>query len=145
MLSQQQRGAAAEALVSYDFRSALPGWTISYEGDSGHYHGLTNSVEKTIVVFVEPTDTPYTIAEVLMHEVGHAIDLEYLDDSARRQWIELRNMPSVWWAGDGLSDFAVGAGDFAEAIAAVTTGSSSNSVYAEFTAEQLAFAQSQLP
>lgn len=140
-----QIGAAAETLVSYDFRSVLPGWSISYAGDSGRYHGLTNSHHKTIVVYVEASDSPASVAEVLMHEVGHAIDLEYLTDSTRRSWIELRNMPSVWWAGDGLSDFAVGSGDFAEAVAAVTTGSTSNSVYGSFTAEQLSFARAQLP
>lgn len=143
--SYAELGAAAEALVGYDFRAALPGWSISYAGDSAHFHGLTNSHQKTIVVYIEAGDTAYSVAEVLMHEVGHAIDVEHLDDSVRRQWIELRNMPSVWWAGDGLSDFAVGAGDFAEAVAAVTTGSQSNSVYGAFTAEQLTFAQAQLP
>ncbi len=48
-------------------------------------------------------------------------------------------MPATWWPGNGLSDFAVGAGDFAEAVSAFTTGSPSSSVYGEFTDEQLAF------
>ena len=53
-------------------------------------------------------------------------------------------MPSTWWTGEGLSDFAVGAGDFAEAVSAFTTGSPSHSVYGEFTDEQLAFVGSVL-
>ena len=74
-----------------------------------------------------------------MHEIGHGVDLDFMTDDMRREWVELRNMPSTWWTGEGLSDFAVGAGDFAEAVAAFTTGSTSQSHYGDFTDEQMAF------
>lgn len=134
-------GARAEATIPVDFRSLLPEWEFEYAGDSDQWHGVTNSVTKTITVYVEPDATIERIAEVLMHEVGHAIDIEFLDDAARHEWVELRGMPSTWWTGDGLSDFAVGAGDFAEAVAAHAVGSPSQSVYGEFTADQLAFVE----
>ncbi len=132
-------GAAAEASVAFDFRSALPGWSIGFADEHPDFLGVTRSDDKSIIVHVKPDATAGEVAEVLMHEVGHALDLERLNDSQRAEWIELRDMPSTWWPGNGLSDFAVGAGDFAEAVSALTTGSPSSSVYGEFTAEQLAF------
>jgi len=132
-------GRAAEATVDYDFRSALPKWRIFFAEDHPDFLGITHSATKTITVHVEPDAEVATVAAVLMHEVGHAIDLERLSDDERAEWIEMRDMPATWWPGNGLSDFAVGAGDFAEAVAAVTVGSPSNSVYGEFTPAQLAF------
>lgn len=132
-------GRLAQDLVDFDIGSELPGWTVEFAGDNPSLRGLTNSRTRSIVVFVEPGDTSESVAQVLMHEVGHAIDLERLSDDLRRDWISMRGMPSVWWAGDGLNDFAVGAGDFAEAVAVATTGSPSNSIHGEFTADQLNF------
>lgn len=132
-------GARAEATVDFDFRAALPGWDIVYALDHPDFLGVTRSDDKSITVHVEPGATADVVAAVLMHEVGHALDLERLSDSERAEWIALRDMPATWWPGNGLSDFAVGAGDFAEAVSAYTTGSASSSVYGEFTAEQLAF------
>ena len=132
-------GAQAEATVDYDFRSALPDWEISYAGDHPDFLGITRSLDKTIVVHIEPDATVQDVAAVLMHEVGHALDLERMNDNDRAEWIELRNMPPTWWPGNGLNDFAVGAGDFAEAVSAYTTGSPSSSIYGEFNDEQLAF------
>lgn len=132
-------GAAAEATIDFDFRSVLSDWQIGYAEDHPDFLGITRSEDKSIVVHVEPDASVDVVAAVLMHEVGHAIDLERLTDEKRSQWIQLRQMPSTWWPGNGLSDFAVGAGDFAEAVSAVTTGSPSSSVYGEFTETQLAF------
>lgn len=132
-------GAAASQLIAYDYRTALPDWEISFAPDSPDFLGVTRSADKSITIHVEPDATPELVAAVLMHEVGHAIDLEHMTDRDRAEWIALRGMPSTWWPGNGLSDFAVGAGDFAEAVSAYTTGSASSSTYGEFTGEQLAF------
>jgi len=134
-----EMGNAAEATVEFDFRSALPDWQIGYADDHPDFLGVTLSAQQLITVHVEADATVEIVAAVLMHEVGHAIDLEFLDDEMRSEWIDLRGMPATWWPGNGLSDFAVGAGDFAEAVSALTTGSPSSSVYGEFTAEQLDF------
>lgn len=132
-------GAQAEATINFDFRSELPGWQFVFADASADYLGVTLSESKTVVVHVQDGATADGVAEVLMHEVGHAFDLERMTDAERAKWIELRDMPATWWPGNGLSDFAVGAGDFAEAVAAYTVDSPSNSAYGEFTAEQLAF------
>ncbi len=132
-------GAEAEASIDFDFRAALPGWDIGFADDHPDFLGVTRSEDKSIVVHVEPDATVDVIAGVLMHEVGHALDLERMNDSQRSEWIQLRDMPATWWPGNGLSDFSVGAGDFAEAVSAFTTGSPSSSVYGEFNEKQLAF------
>jgi hypothetical protein len=132
-------GLAAEASIDFDFRDALPDWQIGYAEDHPDFLGVTRSEDKSIFVHVEPNASAEIVAAVLMHEVGHAIDLERLTDEQRAEWIVLRDMPSTWWPGNGLNDFAVGAGDFAEAVSALTTGSPSSSVYGEFTDEQLAY------
>lgn len=131
--------AAIETHVGRDLTSLVPGWTIEIHGDIANYRGLTNRAERTIAVYVDHDATVGSVAEVLAHEIGHAIDLDRLDTEARLQWVEMRGMPTVWWAGNGLSDFAVGAGDFAEGVAAHLVGSPSHSVYGDFSAEQLAF------
>jgi len=132
-------GATAEATIDYDFRSVLSDWNIVYAENHPDFLGMTLSENKTITVHVEPEADTETVAAVLMHEVGHAIDLEVMSDEQRATWIELRGMGATWWPGNGLSDFDVGAGDFAEAVSAYTTGSASSSVYGEFTPEQLDF------
>ena len=138
-------GAAAIALLDVDLDTLLDGWSLRFEGDHPRFGGVTNSVERTITVHVDSESTVDRVARVLMHEVGHAMDLDLLDDDARGQWLQMRDMPTVWWAGSGEADFAVGAGDFAEAVAVATTGSESLSRFGDFTPEQLAFVQALLP
>jgi len=72
-------GAAAEALLGFEFRGALPGWTIEYAGPREGYRGSTNTVTRTISVYVSVKDAPSEVAEVLGHELGHAFDVMYLD------------------------------------------------------------------
>lgn len=134
-----QIGSQIEARVPFDIAAHFPGWTINYEAESVRYSGLTNSRTKTITMFVgADTDLDFA-ADVLVHELGHAIDLEKLDNDTRHQWLEMRGIEPVWWTESGRADFEVGSGDFAEAVAALVMGSPSNSVYGEFTPEQLAF------
>ncbi len=138
-------GVEAEALISYDWRAVLPGWRVSYLTDRPGYRGLTFPQTRSIEIYVDDDDTPGSIAEILAHELGHAIDVTHFGGSERAEWIEARDMPAVWWAGDGLNDFSVGAGDFAEAVARLWVGSPSNSTYGEFTPDQLSLAQELLP
>ncbi len=135
----------AEALISYDWKTHLPGWTLEYEASRPGYRGITNRPAKTITIFLRAEDTSASIADVLAHELGHALDLEHLSDDERLQWLASRGLPQVWWVGDGQNDFSVGQGDFAEAVAAVLVGSPSNSAHGEFTDAQLALAASLLP
>jgi hypothetical protein len=83
----------------------------------------------------------------LAHEIGHALDITYLNDVARSRWLVARGeADAVWWPGEGPGDFHVGAGDFAEGVAAWFTDSPSNSTLAgAFTAEQFDLLAELLP
>lgn len=138
-------GRAAEALIGYDYRSVLEGWTFAFDGPREGYRGNTNTVSRTISVYVGPHDTPQVVAGVIAHEVGHALDVMYLDDQTRVDWMQMRGVTDGWWPHSGASDFHVGAGDYAEAVAAVLIGSPSDSEHGSFTADQLDFVAATLP
>jgi len=144
-LTNSEIGKQAEALISYDFKSILPGWEISYFGDRSGYRGMTYVSTKKIEIYINPGESPESVSEILAHELGHAIDVTYLESKQRNQWLAARNMPSTWWPGNGLSDFHVGAGDFAEAVAQILTDSKSNSRHGDFTPEQIELARQFLP
>ena len=139
--SYQETGRKAEALISYDWKSKLPGWKVNYSGDKANYRGMTLKSSKTIEIYINDGDSPAEVAGILAHEIGHALDVTYLDDSTRLEWLDAREMPAVWWAGEGLDDFSVGAGDFAEAVASIWVGSPNDSNHGEFTPEQLDLAK----
>jgi hypothetical protein len=131
-------GDEAELSIAYPWRSYLPGWTVAYL-DADVVSGNTNIPTQTITVGVPPGATPAYVSEVLAHEIGHAIDVSYLSDADRARWLEARGATGIdWWPNGGPGDFDVGAGDFAEAVAAWLTGSSNDSAVAgPFTTAQL--------
>lgn len=138
-------GEAAEALIGYPFRQHLSDWSIAYEGPREGYRGNTNTVTRTITVHVGEHDAPHDVAGVLAHEVGHALDVLYLDDEDRNRWLEARGIEAAWWPDSGSADFHLGAGDFAEAVAVLLAASPSDSSLGPFTAAQLALAEQLLP
>lgn len=131
-------GDQAEAAIAYPWRNYLPGWTVAYL-DADVVSGNTNIPTQTITIGVPPGATPAYVSEVLAHEIGHAIDVSYLSDADRARWLAARGATGIdWWPSGGPSDFEVGAGDFAEAVAAWLTGSYNDSAVAgPFTDEQL--------
>lgn len=137
--SPEAVGQKAEALIHQDWQTMLPGWKVEYKGDLQGYQGMTNRLEKTIEIYVDADDSPAEVAGVLAHELGHAVDVTYLDNETRVAWLEARGMPSIWWAGEGLDDFSVGAGDFAEAVAHLWTGSPTYSDHGDLTGAQMDF------
>ena len=111
-------GARAEALLPFDIEATLPGWTVEYRGSDPDYRGLTFPYDKTVELYVRPTDTPESLAGILAHELGHALDVTYFDQDARQQWLTVRDRANAqWWPDAYASDFETGAGDFAEAFA----------------------------
>lgn len=139
------RAQAIEDAIDWDFRAALPSWTIEHAGPHLEWRGVTNSLDKVVTLFDRPDTSVDDAAAILAHEIGHAIDLQVMTDAQRTAWLELRGMEAPWWALDGRSDFAVGAGDFAEAVAAVLVGAPSRSDFGPFTAAQLAYVTDLLP
>lgn len=125
--SPEDREMAAQALGSivYDWRNSLPGWEIRFLDSRAGYRGLTYPDEKVIEVYVRNGDTAHSLAHVVAHEMGHAVDVTWFSDSDRAAWMRVRGFGSgtTWFVDNGGSDFASGAGDFAESFAWWQVGS----------------------
>lgn len=119
----------AMALISYPWRRRLAGWEIAFEPARDGLRGLTLSGERRIEIYVRDGDSAWFLARVLAHEIGHAVDLTLLDTQRRRRWEQARGFAetATWWPASGVSDFASGAGDFAECFATWQVGSASRS------------------
>lgn len=110
--------AGALNLIAYPWPAVLTGWTVEFMPARYDVHGLTFTYDRRIEVYVRPTDDAASLARVLAHELGHAVDLTMNDAEDRDRWLSQRAKPTApWWPGDGVSDFGTGAGDFAECFA----------------------------
>jgi hypothetical protein len=116
---QEVLGLQALALVSYPWQQALPGWQIRFLPARKGYLAITYRVERRIDVYVRMDRPAVGIAHDIAHELGHAIDVTYLNDETRAEFLAIRNLKSAtpWWACDGCTDLQTGAGDFAESFA----------------------------
>ncbi len=117
-------GREALTNIDYPWVEALPGWAIEFKRGNTDIAGYTWSREQRIEVFIRPGDTATTVARVLAHELGHAVDVAHNDGDERRQWLAQRGADddSPWWPHSGAADFETGAGDFAEVFAAWQVG-----------------------
>ncbi len=121
-------GAAAEALLPFDWQATLPGWTINYKPADQTFRGLTFPYEKSIDMYIRADDTPESVAGILAHEIGHALDVTFLDGDERATWLDARSASDTqWWPDAYATDFQTGAGDFAESFAFWATGDKSSS------------------
>jgi len=121
------RSVTAEAVAIVDWDHSALGYSLEFHGPRVGLRALTFPYERRIEIYVRPTDTPGQLAHVIAHEIGHAIDVEHNSADERRAWLASRELDAdyPWWPGSGLSDFATGAGDFAECFATWRTGSPS--------------------
>lgn len=79
---------------------------------------LTDTSAHTITLYMATGDAPHRVAHDLAHEIGHAFDSARLTDAQRRAYLARRGVPrAAWWPTNRRSDYAVGAGDFAEVFA----------------------------
>lgn len=131
--------AEAEALLPFDWTQSLPEWEINYLGTNDGFRGLTYPFEQSIDIFVREDDSPELVASVLAHELGHALDVEYMSTEERERWLEARGIEeAMWWATAFTNDFGSGSGDFAEAFAFWAIGDpSSSQIAGEPTPEQV--------
>lgn len=121
--SVQALGGPALEAITFPWRDELPGWEIEFVTGAGNIAGYTWSREQRIEVFVRPGATSGDLARIFAHELGHAVDVTKNDGDERRSWLAIRDAESApWWPGNGLADFATGAGDFAEAFAVWQVG-----------------------
>jgi len=127
-LTPSELGAEAEELLSFKWQEVLPGWTVEYLGPRSGHRGLAFPYEQRVEIYVRDSDTAASLAVILSHELGHAVDVEYLTDADRFEWMRARGIDSqTWWPYEYLTDFHTGAGDFAEAFAFRTSGDPSTS------------------
>ncbi|MEO5840010.1 MAG: hypothetical protein ABIQ73_27915 [Acidimicrobiales bacterium] len=119
------RGADAMALIAFAWRRTLPGWSIAFLPSRAGLRGLTKVDDRRIEIYVRDGDSPASLARVVAHELGHAIDVALNSPADRDRWRAVRGVaPTVsWWPGNAVSDFDTLAGDFAEAFATMLTGS----------------------
>ncbi len=116
--------ANVDALVRFDWRDALPGWSIQFVGPRPGLRGATFPPQHVIQVYVSRGEALDLIAHAFAHELGHAMDVTYLDDADRAAFNQARGRaPNFgWWVAAAADDFASGAGDWAECFAWMTTG-----------------------
>lgn len=114
------------AMIPYDVGAT--GFFISFQSARPGVRGLTFSYEGRIEIYVRSSDQPFDLAHVIAHEIGHAVDIAFNSSDDRVRWLSQRGLPAdhPWWPG-GVSDFASGAGDFAECFASWAVGSPSYS------------------
>ena len=116
-------GREALAAISYPWSRLLPNWTIEFLPATDGLYGLTLVPERRIEIYVRADQSPRMVSHVIAHELGHAVDVTFNDGPDRRRWSELRDLGSApWWPDSGATDFATGAGDFAESFAAWQVG-----------------------
>lgn len=108
----------ALAELGIDLAGQLPGWTLSFESPRSGMKGTAFPYEKRIEIYVRDNFSRAELLHVVAHEIGHALDVTYLDDAKRARWAEARGYSGrQWWTGNGQTDFSVGAGDWAECYA----------------------------
>jgi len=121
LASPLDRALAAQALglIAYDWQNSLKGWELRFLGARTGYRGMTYPNDRRIEVYLRDGDTAQSLAHVVAHEMGHAVDLTFFTDADRRAWISARKVSqsAPWFVASGGSDFASGCGDFAESFA----------------------------
>lgn len=114
---EQVRGDRALRALSYPVSDL--GCTVQFLPARRGYLGATYRSARRIEVYVRTcrrgSDT--TLLGTLAHEVGHAIDVAAPSDRRHRDWLAARGSNAPWFGCSGCSDYATGAGDFAEVFA----------------------------
>jgi len=111
-------------MISFPWESRLPGWRVEFLPGRPGFLGSTWPGDKLIEIYVRESQTVGDVAHITAHELGHAVDVTMNSWDERRGWLAARglNKDTLWFIADGKSDFATGAGDFAEAFASWQTG-----------------------
>jgi hypothetical protein len=108
-------GANALTLVGYDPSSL--GYRVQFEPGRAGVRAQTDRSSETISVYLRRGDLAHVVAHDIAHELGHAYDQQRMTDAERRAYLSRRGVGSATWLPTTDSDYAVGAGDFAEVFA----------------------------
>lgn len=97
--------------------SAPPGWTVAFEPGRSGYLGMTYPSSRRIVIWMRDSKSDGFMSHVMLHEIGHAVDVDHLPDSEQSQWMSHRGLSGAWYdcPQGGCGDLATPAGDWAEA------------------------------
>jgi hypothetical protein len=107
-----------EALAGLPYDVAATGFTVAFLPARSGLRGQTLVDARQIQIYVRDGESATSIRRILAHELGHAVDLSRNTDQDRARWLARRGAPEqAWWPSPYLSDFASGAGDFAEVFA----------------------------
>ncbi len=114
-------GVKALDLISFRWQEALPGWRIRFLPPRKGYLAITFREQRRIDVYVRADRSAVSVAHDISHELGHAIDVTYLNDERRAEVLAIRGLPAQtnWWACNACTDLQTGAGDFAETFAMI--------------------------
>jgi hypothetical protein len=120
--SAQERGRAALASLPYPYREL--GVSITFKDYRGGTLGLFEPDSRRVTVYVAPTQSTQGLRVTIAHELGHALDSLVSTAATRRSYLVARGAsPRTAWLPCGrCSDYASGAGDFAEVFALAVAG-----------------------
>lgn len=117
--------AMARANQIFDFTTELPEWQVVIAGPSTGAGGHFSPGKRTIAISGTSGRTVDEFVTTILHEVGHAIDHDYVTVDERAQFRSLRGIdPALKWQPDGLAPdqrWASPAEDFAEVFVAWLT------------------------
>ncbi|MFP5486797.1 MAG: hypothetical protein ACLGHQ_00620 [Acidimicrobiia bacterium] len=112
----------AAEILPYD--ELFPDWTIEIGGALSGTGGTTDAERRVVTVYRNRGRTVDDFVRTILHEYGHVVDTERLDDDARAEYLRLAGYPEgTSWsdpAARRLDDWArQPAEDFAEVLVAV--------------------------
>lgn len=107
-----------EALAGLHYDVSRTGFTVAFLPARSGLRGQTLVTARQIQIYVREGETAVGVRRILAHELGHAVDLSHNTDQDRARWLARRGASGqAWWPSAQRSDFASGAGDFAEVFA----------------------------
>lgn len=115
-LSLQERGELALGLIS--FPVAATRYTMVFAGHLDGILGITDNSNRTITIYIRNGQSTSSIARVIAHEIGHAVDFGLLTWAKRAEYMSIRGLTAdSWYPCNLCEDYASPAGDFAEVFA----------------------------
>lgn len=107
-----------------DYPVVFPDWQVEIGGALSGTGGTTDVETKTITIYRNRGRTVDDFVRTILHEFGHVVDFELLDDGERVAYLTLRGIDAaaVWrdTAAHGLSDWGQQPSeDFAEVMATI--------------------------
>jgi hypothetical protein len=79
---EEQTGLKALELIKFNWQQSLPGWRVRFLPPRKGYLAITFREQRRIDVYVRADRSTAAIAHDIGHELGHAIDVTYLNVSA---------------------------------------------------------------